>query len=165
MVGKQESEAILGRALARSKAGQTEAVLLTHTSGLTRFAENAIHQNVYERDAVLRVRVVLDGRIGVATGNDLSEDGVSALVERARAMAVLQPPDPAFPGLPGPQTYTAIHALDEAVAHCSPGTRAQLVGGVLRRATASGLSAAGALETSLREIAIANSGGLNAYHA
>ncbi len=45
-------------------------MLLTHTSGLTRFAENAIHQNVYERDAVLRVRVVLDGRIGVATGND-----------------------------------------------------------------------------------------------
>ncbi|MHB0874635.1 MAG: TldD/PmbA family protein [Anaerolineae bacterium] len=164
MLGKVEAEAILARALAQSKTGQTEVLLLAQQSELTRFANNAIHQNVGERDAVLRVRAVLDHRVGVAAGNDLSDEGIADLVAQAAALAVLQPPDPAFPGLPSPQQYSTTPALDEATANCSPERRAKMVGGVLRLAADRGLAAAGALETSLREVAVANSNGLHAYH-
>jgi len=165
MLGRDEAERVLAQALAASRAEQTEALILAHDSSLTRFAENAIHQNVSERDAVLRLRAVEGQRSGVATGNDLSAEGIAALAERALAIARLQPPDPDFPGLPGPQQYARVHGYHESTAGCSPERRARLAGAVCRRSAGMGLSAAGALETSVREMAVANSHGLLGYHA
>jgi predicted Zn-dependent protease len=51
--------------LERSSAEQTEVMVTEWDSALTRFANNGIHQNVAERDASVRVRVVKDGRTGV----------------------------------------------------------------------------------------------------
>ena len=165
MLGRERAQRALEMALAASKAEQTEAVLLAHDSSLTRFARNTIHQNVSERDATLRVRAVIGHRSGVAFGNDLSREGISGLAERALAVARLQPEDPQFPGLPGRQQYRQVRAADESTANCSPERRARLAGSLCRRCASMGLNAAGALETGLHELAIANSQGVEAYHA
>ena len=164
MLSKVEAERILDQALATSKAEQTEALILAHDVALTRFAQNVIHQNVSERDAILRLRAVVDNRIGVASGNNLSREGILALAERAVAIARLQPPDPDFPGLPRPQRYPQVKAFYESTATCSPDRRARLAGDVCLRAARMGLQAAGALETGVHVVAVANSNGLLAYH-
>ena len=48
---------------------EIEAVIAGETQALTRFANNAIHQNVSERVVSLSVRPVIDGRTARATTN------------------------------------------------------------------------------------------------
>ena len=84
---KQLAEAIL----TRSTADQTEVVVLAGDSALTRFANSTIHQNVAETDAEVRIRVVLGTRIGVATTNNLDDEALAQTLEKALAMARLQP--------------------------------------------------------------------------
>ena len=60
-----------------------------HDAALTRFANSRIHQNVAERDATLRMRIVRDGRTGVATTNRLDEEGLREVVARAVATSAL----------------------------------------------------------------------------
>ena len=66
------------------------------TSALTRFANNAIHQNVAERSSQLSVRVQIDGRTARATTNRLDDASIRQVVEEAVALTRLQEPDPAL---------------------------------------------------------------------
>src|ERR1700716_3855010 len=77
--------------LERSSAEQTEVMVTEWDSALTRFANNGIHQNVAERDATVRVRVVKDGKTGVASINQLNEAAALDVLKRAIAIADLQP--------------------------------------------------------------------------
>ena len=53
--------------------------------GLTRFASSSIHQSTHREDTGIRVRVVSEGRIGVAASNDFSLEGARrAALYRAR---------------------------------------------------------------------------------
>jgi len=165
MLGREKAQSILAQVLEQSKAEHTEALLLGHDSALTRFAANAIHQNVAERAVTLRVRAVSDQRVGVASTNELSAESIASVTQRALENALVQEPDPDFPGLPGPQKYVAVEGYYEGTAACSPDRRARMIAPLCRRAATMGLVAAGALETSAREIAIANSNALYAYHS
>ncbi len=165
MLGKERARTILEQVLALGGADETEALLLADEAALTRFAQNAIHQNVAQQDTVLRVRAVLDGRVGVASGNDLSREGVTAVFDRALQAARVQPPDPQFAGLPQPHPYPTLPELEEATASVTPAARAEFVGHACAKAEGSHLVAAGALETGLREVAVANSNGVLGYHA
>ena len=69
--------------------------------GLTRFAGNAIHQNVSHSNVTLNIRAVDGKRLGRATTNDLSDDGIRRSMEAAKRNALLMPEDPAFPWTPG----------------------------------------------------------------
>src|SRR6202022_2234473 len=77
--------------LERSPAKQTEVMVTEWDSALTRFANNGIHQNVAERNVSVRVRVVKDGRTGVASINQLNEAAATDVLKRAVAIADLQP--------------------------------------------------------------------------
>jgi len=70
-----------------------EAIITVNSSALTRFANNAIHQNVAERDANLSVRVQIDGRTARATTNRLDDDSIRQVLEDAVALTKLQEPD------------------------------------------------------------------------
>ena len=86
-----------------SGADQTEVVFLGEDSGLTRFANSYIHQNVAESNVELRVRTVFGKRIGVSSTNNLAEEAVRRAVDEASRIARLQPENPDFVSLPGPQ--------------------------------------------------------------
>ncbi|MGH9527421.1 MAG: hypothetical protein ACRD2F_12155, partial [Terriglobales bacterium] len=62
---------IQGQALDASQAEETEVTLHSVISELTRFANNAIHQNVAEQQTVLSIRAVWQGRSARATTNRL----------------------------------------------------------------------------------------------
>jgi len=164
VLGEGRLKEIADRLLRAASADQTEVVIQATDEQLTRFAENKIHQNVAETDAEIRVRSVLGKRIGVATGNDLSDEGLAKVVRDAEEIAGLQQENPEFRSLPGAAPAQAIDAFSRATADCSPARRAQGVEAIFGQARSNDLSAAGAFSTSVNEIGVYNSLGVSAYH-
>lgn len=165
MLGERKMREIAERVLSLSAANQTEVIIMSEDSGLTRFANSYIHQNVAERNVGLRVRAVVGKKIGVASSNDLSQEALERVVERAVTIAKLQPENPDFTSLPSPATVAEIEAFDEATASFSPEDRAKAVGLVCQLALNNGLIASGAFTTGAGELAVANSLGIFAYYS
>ena len=160
MLGAEWFRWVAERVLARSRADQTEVLVIAKDSALTRFANSAIHQNLVERDAEVRVRAVLGRQVGVATTNDLSEESLDRVVERAWAVARRQPENPDFPGLPDPSEVAPSNGFRSETAECSPERRAQMVKPICALAVEQDLESSGALATVSTEIGVANSRGV-----
>ena len=165
MIGEGPALALLDKALGFSRAQETDAYLNGQDLGLTRFTGNIIHQNVLHTNLVLHVRAMEGKRLGRATTNDLSDQGIRKAVETARQAALLMPEDPALPGLPEPQELPRVASWDGSTAACSPDVRARLVRAACGLGQASGLNTAGACRTGVQESAVASSNGVRAYHA
>lgn len=163
MLGKKRIQEITDSILARSTADQTEVVILAGDNYLTRFANSTIHQNVAESNADVRIRCVLGKRVGVASTNDLNAAALESTLDRALTIARLQPENPEFRSLPGPQPIAEAQAFSEATAACSAEERARSVRTLCSVAEAVGVSAFGALTTAAVELAVANSLGISAY--
>jgi len=152
-------------AITAEGADDAEALVVRGAGGLTRFAASRIHQSTWREDVSVRLRLVVDGnRAGTATVHDTKPATVAAAARRAAEVARTMPPDPGYPGMPGPAAYPTAARFDEATAATEPATRAGLVAGVVRRLPA-GVTAAGACETRELEIAVANLRGLRALDA
>ncbi|HEV2920099.1 MAG TPA: TldD/PmbA family protein [Actinomycetota bacterium] len=152
-------------ALATGGADDVEALVYRQAGGLTRFASSRIHQSAWREDLWVRVRVVVDGnRVGTATVHAADADAVRRTARRAAEVAATMPPDPGYPGMPGPASYPEAGRHDQATADADPATRAGLVAGVIRRLPAR-VTAAGACETRELEIALANTRGVRAAGA
>jgi PmbA protein len=166
MLGPTSIQDTLQRLLHTLPAGvEGEAFFLGRDSALTRFANNEVHQNVAERNALVVLRAALGRRTGSATTNDLGPDGLARLAETAVAIARLRPENPDFPGLAEPRPVEPLAAHDEATATCTPERRARAIGEVCGQAAARGLTAAGAFETERLEQAVASTRGVQVYHA
>jgi PmbA protein len=162
--GKEKLQEIAGRVLELSHADQTEVLILSNDEQLTRFAANTIHQNVSERDVAVRVRVVFGTKIGVASGNDLSQEGLRQVVDSAEMVARFQQDNPDFHSLPDPQPIQRVDAYVSTTAECTPEARAKGVATICTMSGERGLQAAGAFSTTVEEIAVVNSLGVSAYH-
>jgi len=163
LLGQPYLEDILKYAIHLSSADETEAVIEASSSSLTRFARNTIHQSVAETDAVLEVRAALGSRVGAASTNDLSQQGIARAVEQACILARHLPENLEWPGLPDPQTVPDVTAFDDAVASVTPETRARTAAEMCNAARALGMYASGAFSTGWAEYAVMNSKGLLAY--
>ena len=149
--------------LQRSTAEQTEVMVTEWDSALTRFANNGIHQNVAERNAQVRVRVVKDGRTGVASVNQMDERAANDVLRRAIEIAALQPKAEVVP-MPGPAPSREADAWSSATADATPEERAEFVATICNRAEKAGLKAFGAFSTSAGQLAIGNSLGVFHQH-
>ncbi len=145
--------------LERSPGQQTEVMVTEWDSALTRFANNGIHQNVAERNVSVRVRVVKDGKTGVASINQLNEAAATDVLKRAVAIADLQQPGEVVP-MPGPAKTQQVEAWSDATAAATPEERADFVEAICAKARRAGLKAFGAVSTSAGQLAIANSLGV-----
>ena len=185
MLSRDEMLNLLELALRHSPAEQTEVVLTATTHGLTRLANNGIHQNVAMTDATARVRAVVGQRVGVATGNTLDGAGLRELAERATAIARVSEPNPDFIALPpptppdappnpvrqGPDTVergmhlTAGTPSDETFATAfSPERRAAMAATLVETATGNGVTASGHVSTGHTALAVGNSLGTQTFH-
>jgi len=100
----EAAEVIFGQVVDAARAlgvGEIEA--------LTRFANNAIHQNVAERTTLLSVRPVIDGRTARASTNRLSRDAIREVVAEAIAITKLTEPDPDLPPLAERHPALGVH--------------------------------------------------------
>ena len=151
--------------LQRCGAVPAEVVLLADDSALTRFANNAIHQNVAERNLTVYLRVLPGLRSGTASTNRTDSAALDELAEQALTNAKASPEDPSQPGLAEPAAYTAVECFDEGTATLTPQARAEAVGEVCQVAREKELNASGAFSSGAHAVAVANSQGLFAYHA
>jgi PmbA protein len=164
MLGESKIKHLLETALALSPADETEVSLTATDESLTRFANNEIHQNVFEADARFEVRAVFGKRVGTGSTNHLTVDSIKRIIDTACQAARHQPENPEFAGLPKPTDMRRVDSFDDAVASASPELRAGAVAGICRAASAVNGVAAGAYSTSAIESAIANSHGVWGYH-
>jgi predicted Zn-dependent protease len=149
--------------LQSSPAAQTEVMVTEWDSALTRFANNGIHQNVAERDVSVRVRVVKDGKTGVASINQMDDAAATDVLKRAIAIADLQSKGEVVP-MPGPAKSQPVEAWSDATAGATPEERADFVEAICARAKRAGLKAFGAFSTGAEQFAIANSLGVYHHH-
>src|SRR5262249_24634019 len=131
---------------------------------LTRFANNAIHQNVAEHVLNVSIRVVVDGRTARATTNRIDEDALRAAVQDAVALASSQPKDPHLLPLPGKQKYRAVRRFVAATAELSADQRARAVKRACDLAETRGQVAAGIFSSGQTQIVLGNSRGLFAAY-
>ena len=164
MLGPEKAKQLCQDVLHRVGESVAEVSVLVNDESLTRFANNAIHQNVAENDTTIGVRVFLGSREGTASTNRMDSDALDALVARARASAQVSPENPDFAGLAGPANYPLVQSFDELTAEYSPLERAQVVKQVCTLAAGKDFNAFGAFTTGVTEIVLANTNGMYAYH-
>jgi predicted Zn-dependent protease len=157
-VGPDEIKRVAAAALDVGGADGVEVLFMHEWGGLTRFASSSIHQSTAREDTGLRVRVVADGRTGVAGTNDFSPEGARAAAASALEMASVAVADPAFPGLAPADPIEDPSRFDEATAATTPQRRAEGVAELVG-ACPEGFAAAGAFETMGSEVAILNTEG------
>jgi PmbA protein len=158
VIGPDEVRRVAQAALELPGADGVEVLFMHEWGGLTRFASSAIHQSTWREDTGIRVRVVREGRIGVAASNDFTPEGARAAAASALELASVVSPDPLFPGLAPPEPVPERNGYDEATAMTSPEERAAAVAALVGQSPPA-FSAAGAYETLASEVAVANTEG------
>src|SRR5262245_61519133 len=133
-VGPGALDPLLDAALGIDGADAVEAAVRRSWGGLTRFARSAIHQHVATEDAVVSVRVVVDGRVGTASTNDDTPAGAASAAARALAAARLTPQDPTYAGLAEQRPLPDVgRRFDPATASATPAQRATAVAELIAR--------------------------------
>jgi PmbA protein len=164
LIGPDDVREVAVAALEAAGSDGVEVLFFHDWGGLTRFAESAIHQSTWREDTALRVRVVSEGRVGVAASNDFSKDGAVRAVRSAMEMAQVAVPDPLFPGLAPPAVVPQVDRFDPDTARTTPEERAEAVATLVGQ-LGDGFHAAGAVETNAGEVALVNSEGQFCYSA
>ena len=163
MIGRDDTLNALRRAISGRKAGQIEVLSVAREAGCTRYANSAVHQNVHEKRQTAFVRVIDEGRIGLAKVPSLGEEDISEAVRWAREAASLGRGDGGYRSFPPPQRYAEVSSFSAETAGFDHHRRADLLSRIFREAKGRGVEMAGAMTTGQTEIAVANSNGLAGY--
>ena len=146
-------------------AAETEVHVDEVADALTRFANNGIHQNVFEHVVTVSVRTAAGGRTARATTNRLDEDSLRATIEAALSLAHSQPRDPRLLPMPGKQHYRKVNRFIKATAAVTPEERARAVRLACDLAAKKGQVAAGIYSSGMSQTAVGNSRGLFATYS
>jgi len=143
---------------------EVEVILASANQALTRFANNAIHQNVAERTTHLSVRAAIGGRTARASTNRLDAAAIRAVVERAIAITRLTEPDAELLPLAEPAEYRSVARWSAPTAHSTPQERAEAVAEAIHVVEAAGQTAAGIYSTDDTQFTLMNSRGVHAEY-
>jgi predicted Zn-dependent protease len=164
---RAQCEAIFSEVVDRGRArgvSEMEAIVAGGEHALTRFANNAIHQNVAERAVHLSVRAVIDGRTARASTNRLDSFGIRDVVETAIAITRLTERDPELLPLAEVAPAPEVKRFYAATAHATPEERAAAVAEAIAAVEKKGQTAAGIYSTGSSLFALFNSRGVSACH-
>jgi predicted Zn-dependent protease len=163
MIGKEKILDILNWVIKKSEADQTEAVYIGGESGLTRFANSTIHQNVFEVNSKIYFRAARGKKIGVASTNSFIKAGLQKALSNAVEIAKNQKENPDFPGLPSKEEVLSLNTYFEKTAHFTPIQRAQEIKKIFDQTKVHNLTAAGSFSTGEAEIAVVNTNEVVCY--
>ena len=163
MIGREDVLKMLKKLVRQSTADQTEALLLTEDSSLTRFTPASIHQHVAERNGTLVLRVVFGKQVSVVTTNILTPSSLKAALERAASLARLLPPNEDFRSLPTPRPIAEIKTFFESIRRLTPQKKVKVVEEVMTLVKENGCRASGAFSHGEVQVAVVNSLGGEAY--
>lgn len=167
MMDEYQATEVFEQALSFADAEAVEAFLGGAREGVTRFADNAITQNVERNDLGLTVSCAYGSQHAAASTNDLSEDSIKAVVERAQAAAKMNPPDPEYvpPVPPGERDrHQQVGGYHHTTRDAGPDARAVPVSRIAHLVRARKFRVSGAFSCGERFFSMANSRGLRAYY-
>jgi len=144
---------------------ETEVHVDEVADALTRFANNGIHQNVFEHVVTVSVRTAAGGRTARATTNRLDQDSLRAAIEVSLSLAHNLPRDPKLLPMPGKQRYRKVNRFIKATAAVTPEDRARAVRLACDLAAKKGQVAAGIFSSGISQAAVGNSRGLFATYS
>jgi predicted Zn-dependent protease len=163
MIGSETSLRLLKKIVHESPADQTEVVILTEDSSLTRFAQSTIHQHVAERNGTAILRVVSDKRIAVVTTNILKPSSLRNSLKKAISLARVQQPNEEFKSLPEPGPIPEVDTFSEKIDRLTPDRKVKTIRNLFSITKGKGLKASGAFSHGKVELAVVNSLGVEAY--
>ncbi len=153
----------LKKVVERSPAEQTEALLLSENSSLTRFTPDSIHQHAAERNETLVLRVVVEKQIAVVNTNSLGTSSLKSTPQNATDLARLLPPNHDFVSLPKPKPIPPIETYAEQIRRLTPKNKVETIQQVLKMVGDKRCSASGAFSHGEVSVAVVNSLGVEAY--
>jgi PmbA protein len=176
MLNRERAADIFDRVRKLSIADEVEVLFSGGRFALTRFANNAIHQNVAEENYVVSVRTAFGGRTARAATNRFDDASLRQVVQSSESLARVQHPDPDLLPMPdsrevagdtgegarAPQTPP--RHFDETAA-ITPELRAQGVKKIVGVAEKHKLTAAGVFSSAESVEGVFNSRGLGQWHA
>ncbi len=166
MMERQQTLALMERALAACGGEQAEVRLVSSETEVTRYADNRIHQSISRHQLELSVRVILGGASGMATTNQLDAASLAQAAERAESLARSSRPDPGFVSLPGPTGQPTAGCAGQGLSlEGDAELRAAAVARLSSTAGAAGAMAHGYISGAIEQVAVANSLGVRAHHA
>jgi PmbA protein len=163
MIVRESALHLLKNVVQESPADQTEAILLTEDSSLTRFAGSAIHQHVAERNQTIVLRVVLGKKIAVVTTNIFRASSLEKSLRKAISLAKVQQPNDEFISLPGPKPIPEIETFSKNISRLTPNQKVRMIKRLLSQVKGKGCRASGAFSNGEVELAVVNSIGVETY--
>jgi PmbA protein len=167
LTGERDLRGIVDTVLRLAKSigvAETEVHVDETISALTRFANNAIHQNVAEHTLNVSVRTLVDQRTARATTNRTDENSLRAAIEASLSMAHSQPKNSQLLPMPGKQRYRKVNRFIKQTAALTPEDRARAVKRACDLAVKKGQIAAGIFSSAQAQSAAGNSRGLFAAY-
>jgi PmbA protein len=168
MLSRDHAADIFDRIQKHSTADEVEVLFYGGRSALTRFANNAIHQNVEDENYGVSVRTVFGGRTARATSNKLDEESLKRVVQASETLSKVQHPDPDLLPVPahGGKNDGPIPSRHfAATAAVTPEMRAEAVKKVVGIAHKHNITTAGIFSSGESIEGIFNSRGLSDWHS
>lgn len=181
MLTKEKAADIFERIRRFSSADEVEAIFTGSRFALTRFANNAIHQNVGEENSIVSIRTNFAGRTARATANQFDDASLKRAVAASESLARVQAADPDLLPMPdakeaaGRTEETSVPPLSSASSYSSsrffeetaaipPAYRAEVVKRIVSIAGEHKLTTAGICSNAESQEGIFNSRGLANWH-
>ncbi len=173
MLTEGQSADIFAKLKSYSSADEIEVLFYATKNALTRFANNAIHQNMAEENVVVSVRTAFGQRTARATTNKLDDDSLERVVQASEDLAKVQQPDADLLPLanfedinkagesPAPTQPTRYFSQSAGL---TPEQRADTVKKIVAVAEKNKLTTAGIFSSSESVEGVFNSRGLSAWH-
>jgi PmbA protein len=163
LIGKEAFYEMADDIVRKSDDAACEITFFHTAHGLTRLANSTIHQNVHTDETQVNIRVSRGDKIGTASTNLITPVGLFDCLMNALEIMKIADPLEGFPG-PAPEAdYQPTETFAESTANWGPDERAKIAADAIARGEEDGLTLAGAVETTVGELAIANSNGVRAY--
>ena len=163
MMGEKTCLRLLKRIVQESPADQTEALLLTEDSSLSRFTQSTIHQHVAERNGTAILRVILGRRIAIVTTNVLNPFSLKNALETAISLAKMQRPNEEFKSLPEPKVIPEVNTFAKNIGRLTPEKKVKGISNLFAMSKKRGFKVSGAFSHGKVELAVVNSLGVEAY--
>jgi PmbA protein len=173
MLTKDRAADIFDRIRRFSSADEVEAIFTGSRFALTRFANNAIHQNVEDENSIVSIRTNFGGRTARATANQFDDASLRRAVAASESLARVQAVDPDLLPMPdareagggtGETLVAPLPRFFEGTAAISPADRADVVKNIVAVADKHKLTTAGIYSNSESQEGIFNSRGLANWH-
>ncbi|MGH8104150.1 MAG: TldD/PmbA family protein [bacterium] len=163
MIEPKKASSLIDQVLSTIKADGADVIVLSNLSGLTRFANSEIHQNVEDDDTTVLIRAAIGNRLGVTSTNDITKQGLKHAAREAADVARHSPENPGFAGLASPSASAEFEPFAEDSAAFTVKRRAAQVAKMVRIAKRKTLNCAGYVSQSVGSVAFGNSKGVSRF--